>query len=444
MVTIPSSRMVLTVDGCTAERVDEAYLHCIKGESLLNGYFSYTEEGLTKFLIVREGKPLCAAWDDGDGGGATLLCDFFEPFLLGPRDLRCHVAPERLLDAMATAWQRSHDAHVSAGVIAPQIIVEAMLGGRREAVIRLRRPGSLSFVLINNGRVEEYYAEGAASPGGDAYDALLTSLGNKPKEISLDVYENPEVARSEDWAIMPSDFQEGMVRFYCHTSPQLVLTLGGREVRRHPLTSGKIFIGRDPTNDIMIDNLSVSRRHATVTFADGICLIEDAGSSNGTFIDGERIIAPTSLDDGHEATIGKHSIRFLARAVRRDIDTARAEGMDQTVFMRAPQFETPPEERLPHLTWGGKSIPVQKITFSIGSDPRCDLAVKGRGVRSRHAEIRLGEDDQMFVVHTGGLMSSTRVNGKKVKQAPLQAGDLVQIGSVVIRYHLRTKDSGKA
>ncbi|HUX08201.1 MAG TPA: FHA domain-containing protein [Acidobacteriota bacterium] len=444
MVTVPSSRMVLTVDSCTAERFDEAYLHCIKGEGLQNGFFSYAEQDVTRFLIIKDGGAFCAAWDDGVAGNATLLCDFFEPFLLGPRDLECHDAPVRLLDAMATAWQRTPDAHVSPGVIAPQIMVESMLGSGREAAIRLRRPGSLDFVLIDKSRVQEYYAAGVAPPRSDPYNALLESLGENPEEISLDIHENPEAARSEDWAPVPTDFQEGMVRFYCHTSPHLVLTLGGREVRRYPLTSGRITIGRDPVNDIMIDNLSVSRRHAIITFADGLCMIEDAGSSNGTFIEGERILAPTTLADGQEATIGKHSVRFFTRSMRRDIGASPAEAMDQTVFMRSPQFESFPQKRLPHLTLGGKSIPVEKTAFSIGSNPNCDLVVEGRGVRSRHMELKRGEGDQVFAVHTGGLLSATRVNGKKVKHAPLQSGDLLQIGSVVIRYHLRTKDSGKA
>ena len=48
-------------------------------------------------------------------------------------------------------------------------------------------------------------------------------------------------------------------------------------------------IGRDSANDIVVDDVRVSTRHATVSLIDGKWFIEDLDSSNGTFVEGERI-----------------------------------------------------------------------------------------------------------------------------------------------------------
>jgi pSer/pThr/pTyr-binding forkhead associated (FHA) protein len=437
MVTLAGSREVIRTEACSAERFDEIYLHCIKGEGLKHGFFSYPQGELSRFLLIRDDEALCAAWDDGTNGGATLMREFFEPFLEQPRELICCQAPKELIEAMAAAWQRMPDAHIGAGLLAPQIMVEALLGSGVQAAIRLREGSGLSFALIENGNVLNLFEAGKEEPAGDPYEELRGMLSREPEEISLDVFESPQAARAEDWALVPGDFQEGMVRFYCHTSPHLIILLGGREVRRFPLLSGRTTIGRDPTSDIVIDNLSVSRNHAIVTFADGVCTVEDAGSSNGTFVKGQRVLAPTPLADGEEAVIGRHSIRYLARALRKDAGAARGEDLDKTVFLRAPQIEAPTGKKVPILTFAGRSIIAERASFVIGTDTSCDLPLEGRGIRPRHAELLRDDAGQVSIRHIGGMMSATRVNGKKFKAAPLKSGDLLQIGSVLIRFHLR-------
>jgi hypothetical protein len=49
----------------------------------------------------------------------------------------------------------------------------------------------------------------------------------------------------------------------------------------------------------------VSRRHARITVALGVATVDDLGSTNGTFINGVAVIAPTALKDGDEIALGK-------------------------------------------------------------------------------------------------------------------------------------------
>jgi ABC-type multidrug transport system ATPase subunit len=64
-------------------------------------------------------------------------------------------------------------------------------------------------------------------------------------------------------------------------------------------TKGRLTIGRAPTNDHVIDHPMVSGKHAVLTLKDAGWVLEDLGSANGTFFNGERVTAPTviGLDD---------------------------------------------------------------------------------------------------------------------------------------------------
>jgi pSer/pThr/pTyr-binding forkhead associated (FHA) protein len=54
----------------------------------------------------------------------------------------------------------------------------------------------------------------------------------------------------------------------------------------------ELFIGRNPSSDIVIDNLGVSDKHARIIEQDGSCTLEDLDSTNGTFVDGKKLQMP--------------------------------------------------------------------------------------------------------------------------------------------------------
>ena len=70
-----------------------------------------------------------------------------------------------------------------------------------------------------------------------------------------------------------------------------------------------ITIGRHETNDIPIDNLSVSKQHAKILKKDGQYIIEDLKSTNGTYLN-EKTISSATLNDKDIVTIGKHSLEI--------------------------------------------------------------------------------------------------------------------------------------
>lgn len=74
--------------------------------------------------------------------------------------------------------------------------------------------------------------------------------------------------------------------------------------RTHPLAGEAILIGRATENDIVISSKRVSREHACVRRHGWRLLLEDLGSSNGTFLNGERLHTPAQLRDGDQIKVG--------------------------------------------------------------------------------------------------------------------------------------------
>ena len=77
-----------------------------------------------------------------------------------------------------------------------------------------------------------------------------------------------------------------------------------------PLAEGENVVGRSPNSGIWIDAGSVSREHAHIFIANGRATVEDRRSTNGTFVNGERIAAPHPLTNGTLLTFGSEETIF--------------------------------------------------------------------------------------------------------------------------------------
>jgi pSer/pThr/pTyr-binding forkhead associated (FHA) protein len=80
--------------------------------------------------------------------------------------------------------------------------------------------------------------------------------------------------------------------------------------REHPLAGPRTCIGRGVENDIVITSKRVSREHARLLRRNRKILLEDAGSTNGTFLNDEQIRGPAELADGDRITIGDVTFVF--------------------------------------------------------------------------------------------------------------------------------------
>jgi hypothetical protein len=109
-------------------------------------------------------------------------------------------------------------------------------------------------------------------------------------------------------------------------------------VRQGP-APGKIFelvkdvvtVGRDVNNDVVLNDAEVSRNHARLTAQSGGYLIEDLASTNGTFVNGQRLIGPKLLNPGDVIGLGETIV----------LEFGQMADVGATVVAVAPRMDEP-------------------------------------------------------------------------------------------------------
>ena len=90
----------------------------------------------------------------------------------------------------------------------------------------------------------------------------------------------------------------------------MLVTSGHRSGARFVICGEVTTAGRHPESDIFLDDITVSRRHVEIRSVDGGLIIADAGSLNGTYLNGVRIDS-AALNEGDEVQIGKFKLLYL-------------------------------------------------------------------------------------------------------------------------------------
>ena len=89
--------------------------------------------------------------------------------------------------------------------------------------------------------------------------------------------------------------------------PVLVVTEGPIEGARYPVESDGLTIGRDEECSVVLDDSNVSRFHARLVFHNAAIWVQDAGSRNGVFLNGKRVVRHKQLSPGDELVVGDHA-----------------------------------------------------------------------------------------------------------------------------------------
>ena len=92
---------------------------------------------------------------------------------------------------------------------------------------------------------------------------------------------------------------------------KIIITSEDKSVREIELVKERVTIGRKSYNDVVVDNRAVSGQHATITVMLEDAILEDLGSTNGTFIRGQKVFRQ-KLVDGDIVTIANTELKFVA------------------------------------------------------------------------------------------------------------------------------------
>lgn len=147
---------------------------------------------------------------------------------------------------------------------------------------------------------------------------------------------------------------------------QLTVVSGPNPGKVFPLDKPELTVGRDLSNEIVINDAEVSRRHARLTFQPGGYLLEDLGSTNGSAVNGQRILSPYLLRPGEVISFGDH-VTVVYESVVFDPDATQASAsvrydqpqgqynQPQGQFEQPRARYEPPQEPLPNPV---QSVPI--------------------------------------------------------------------------------------
>jgi predicted component of type VI protein secretion system len=129
---------------------------------------------------------------------------------------------------------------------------------------------------------------------------------------------------------------------------RLVMSAGPNPGKVFELNMDSLSIGREAVNDIVIQEAELSRNHARISRRGATFLLEDLGSTNGTFVNHQRISSPRMLNPGDEVGFGENVV--LSFQGEGAAATVAAPGRGQAATRQpappppAPKYAPPPPQ----------------------------------------------------------------------------------------------------
>jgi len=210
----------------------------------------------------------------------------------------------------------------------------------------------------------------------------------------------------------------------------LLVEQSGRE---HPLRPGTTVIGRE--GDIAISDGRVSRRHAQVTNTEGVLVLEDLGSTNGTLIGADKLAQgeKRTLAGGETVSFGGVELKLSLPGEQSGNATAVISANKTAAIAAPPQLEKPAAM----LVGEGREIPLKAGTNTFGRKAENDLQIADAYVSGKHGVIEI-TDDGLFLTDIGST-NGTMLNDAKLApnmRTAITPEDVIRLGSLEFQVRL--------
>lgn len=234
----------------------------------------------------------------------------------------------------------------------------------------------------------------------------------------------------------------------------------GRE-RAYILTDAVTMAGRASSNTIQINDDKSSRQHFKIERRDGGFYVVDMGSTNGTRLNGSKLVLPTQLCNGDVVMVGKVALKFntddgtgsnMAPAVMNDPLVEPENSNKVTTMLSDKSLTNAVEDNRPPTRVGGPQYVLRVIEgaspgkiFELGKDPLTlgrhasnTIQVDDEAASNYHAEV--AREPIGYVVADLGSTNGTRVKPKnrpefeKIIKAPLKPGMQIKIGKTLLEF----------
>jgi pSer/pThr/pTyr-binding forkhead associated (FHA) protein len=185
----------------------------------------------------------------------------------------------------------------------------------------------------------------------------------------------------------------------------------------------RVLVGRDAVCPLRLASPKVSRHHAVVENEGGRVTVRDLGSTNGTFVNGVRVMEAV-LRHGDEVAFDVIRLRVEGPSDP-DPRTDPTNGMPRATPVPALRVERGPEDV-------GMRFELRQSEVTVGRADDNDLVLCDATVSSHHA--RLWREGEVWMVADLGARNGVRVNGERIESRHLGPGDRVTFGKTVLRF----------
>ena len=222
-------------------------------------------------------------------------------------------------------------------------------------------------------------------------------------------------------------------------SSKLILALDGEILREYEVDRDFISIGRKHENDVQLNDLTVSGRHALISKVGDHVYIEDLNSTNGTLVNG-HYISKYALQHGNVIQVGHHLFTYF---------TEDKEAYEPTMFIKAELDDT--QMVLPE--WEMNEHAINLRGQPLGALRKMNDEDKSVGIEMRKPFSTIGfEGKKLALINRGtkgysivGIkngngqqtLDAPLVNGQEVGQSamPLHEHDIISIGGIDMEFY---------
>jgi pSer/pThr/pTyr-binding forkhead associated (FHA) protein len=210
----------------------------------------------------------------------------------------------------------------------------------------------------------------------------------------------------------------------------------GAIASEHSFEEGEFIIGRSHSSDIVLPADNVSRRHARLYTQNGKVFVEDMNSSNGVYVDGQRIHRVHEIAKSAQIKVGDFYIHVESAGIKTDagpeaFESGRPGVPAQAVAAPSSSSRSGIFGRLVGASgeMEGRSFDVVNEVMMVGRGKDCSMTIIDTSVSRVHAKILVATDGSLSV-EDAGSSNGTYVNDERIKKAGFSHGDYVRFGNM--------------
>ncbi|MCG8317344.1 MAG: FHA domain-containing protein [Pseudomonadales bacterium] len=182
------------------------------------------------------------------------------------------------------------------------------------------------------------------------------------------------------------------------------------------LVESTFNIGSDPKSHLVLDDSSVSEKHASIQMDGSHLYLSDLNSFKGTYVNGQKVSERFQLRPGDLIKVGDVELEITDPKMRTGATTAGVKAKtDWTITALSGELK-------------GKAIALHG-TMVLGRSEKCDVVINDEHMSRRHAEVNL-RDGVLRIIDLNSS-NGTRVNSVKITEQVLKPGDKINFDQLV-------------